>query len=55
MLVYTPGKVNIADIFTKALPYAHFVYLRTMLLNCRASDVVEGIDGEVDFPDTQTE
>ena len=22
-------------------PYAHFVYLRTMLLNCRASDVMD--------------
>ena len=41
LLVHTPGKVNVADIFTKALPYAHFVYLRTMLLNCRASDVMD--------------
>lgn len=39
MLVFTPTKVNIADIFTKALPYPHFVYLRTLLLNCRPSDV----------------
>ena len=39
LLVYTPSKVNIADIFTKPLPYAHFVYLRTLLLNCRPSDV----------------
>jgi hypothetical protein len=39
MLVFTPGKVNIADIFTKPLPYAQFVYLRTLLLNCRASDI----------------
>ena len=39
MLIFTPGKVNIADIFTKPLPYAHFVYLRTLLLNCRSSDI----------------
>jgi len=39
MLIYTPTKVNIADIFTKPLPYAHFIYLRAMLLNCQPSDV----------------
>ncbi len=52
LLVHTPGKVNIADIFTKALPYAHFVYLRTMLLNCRASDVMDHHD-DTDFMITE--
>ena len=52
LLVHTPGKVNIADIFTKVLPYAHYVYLRTMLLNCRASDVMDNYD-DTDFMITE--
>lgn len=39
LLIFTPGKVNIADIFTKPLPYPQFSYLRTLLLNCRADDI----------------
>jgi hypothetical protein len=53
LLVHTPGKVNITDIFTKALPYAHFVYLRTMLLNCRASDIMDSDSDITDFVTTE--